>query len=123
MNPLATVAHGSISCHFESLEIHLTNACFATTVRNIFILKTMCSPNINPNNVGDLNYIWDVMNNYTWPESTHKRFTEDVKSLRDSPLPQNIILAGISHEELKEACTGWLTIMESISVEHFLADR
>ena len=121
MSPLTTAAHGGVN--LPSLEIHINNACPATTARNIFILNTLCSPNFHPNNATDLDYIWDVMYNGTWPESTQKRFKQDVKKLRDSPLPQAIIIPAIFHDDLKDLCTGWLKMMESFSVEHVLADR
>ena len=103
--------------------MNVNHSCPATTARNIFILKTICSPNFEPNKATDLNYLWDVMYNATWPESTHKRFEEDVKSLRDSPLPQNIIIPDSFQEELKDLCNGWLAMMESFSVDHVLANR
>ena len=123
MSPLTTVAHSGNAGPFQSLEIHLNTASLVTTARNIFILNMFCSPNIDPNNAADLNYIWEVMYNATWPESTQKRFIQDVKSLQDSPLHHNIIIPANFHEELKDFCTGWLTLMESLSVEHVLADR
>ena len=96
---LSTVAHDG--SHSPSLEIHINNACPATIARNLFILKTILSPNIDPNKAADLSYIWDLMYNAAWPESTQKRFMEDVKNLRDSPLPHNIIISCNFHEELK----------------------
>ena len=119
MSPLTTVALGN----FQTLEIHVVNTCSAADARNIFILKTICSPNINPNNVADLNYIWDLMYNATWPESTHQRFKEDVKNLHDSLPLQNIMIAESFQEELKELSTGWLSTMETFSADHVLADR
>ena len=121
MSPLTTVAHGS--SNLQSLEIHATIACSATTARNLFLVKIMCSHKIDFNNGADLDYLWDVMYNATWPESTYKRFKEDVKNLRDSPLPQNIIVPDGFHKELKDLCTGWLTMMESVTVDHLLVDR
>ena len=123
MGPLTTLAHCNRAGNFQSLKIHLSHSYSAATARNIFILKTICSPNFAPNNEADLNYIWDLMNNATWKESTHKRFTEDVKNLRDSPLPQNIIIPESFHEELRDLCTEWLAMMEDCSVEDVLADR
>ena len=119
---ITSVAHGN-SIDFPRLEIHLNNACPATIARNVFILKILFSPNIDPNKAADLNYIWDLMYNATWPESTQKRFTEDVKSLQESPLPHNIIIPASFHEELESLFTGWLTMMESLSVDQVLADR
>ena len=121
MSPLATVVHSN--SRSQNLEMNLNNSCPATTARNIFILKTICSSNFDPNDEENLNYIWDVMNNSTWPESTYKKFTEDVKSLRDSPLPQKIIIPECFQEQLKDLCTGWLTMMDSFSVEHVLVNR
>ena len=120
MSPLTTVALGNNSGLFQSLDIHITND-FPAIARNIFILKTICD--CDPKNAADLNYIWDLIYNATSSESTHKRFTEDVKNLLKSPLPQNIIIPASFHEELKEICTGWLLTMTSLSVDHVLADR
>ena len=112
MRILTTVALGG-DAHVQGLGIHINNACPATIARNLFLLKTICSTEFDPNNSADLNYIWDVMNNATWPESTHNRFKQDVKGLQDSPLPQNIIIPGSFHKELKEIYSGWLTMMET----------
>ena len=86
---------------------------------------TISSSNFDPSNTSDLNYIFDVINNATWPESTQKRFKQDVENLLlNLPhLPQNITIPESVHEELKDLSTGWLTMMESVSVDHVLADR
>ena len=105
LGPLTSVAQGFSIGHFPRLDIHINNVCPKTTARNIFILKMICSPNFDPNNPADLNYLWNVMNDTSWQESTHKRFMGDVKNLQDSPLPQNIIIPGNFHDELKEICT------------------
>ena len=124
MSPLTTVAYGSVN--FPSLEIHVVNACPAIAARNIFILKTICSPNFELNTAADLNYIWDVIYNATWSELTRKRFTEDVMNLLlNLPhLPQNINVPEERFQnKLKDIFTGWLTMIKSLSVEHVLADR
>ena len=107
-NLFSTVAHGS--GNFQGLEIHSTNSYLATNARNIFILWTICRPHFYPKNAADLGYIWDVIYNATWSDSTKKRFMQDVKKLRDSSLPQNIIIPGNFHEELKDLWTEWLSM-------------
>ena len=121
MSLFTTGAHGGNN--LKILEFHILDVCPATIARNIFILMKICTPNFHLNSSVDLDYLWDVMYNATWPESTQKRFSEDVKNLRDSPLPHNIIIPGSFHDELKSLFTGWLAMTESLSVEHFLADR
>ena len=93
--------------------------------RNILILKIISSPEFDPSTRVDLDYLWHLWYDATWPESTLKRFIEDVKRILDQPLPHNIFLpeSSIYLEKLKAVWKDWLSLVQTTSVEDVLADR
>lgn len=128
-NPLTTLsAGGGIKNqggqYFQNLNIHINDTSLAVIARNILILKIISCPNFDLSNDNDMDYVWDIWYNATFTLSTTKRFTEDVKSLLDNPLPTNIIIPKSSYlEELKTIWIEWLSRIKSTSVAHVLAER
>ena len=71
-----------------------------------------------------MDYVWHLWYDATWPESTLKRFQEDVKDLLNQPLPHNIFIPDSNAlAGLKAVWTEWLAIATTASVEDVLADR
>ena len=122
MSLIATVANGD-AIKFPSLDTHVCNASQATTARNILLLDIICSNNFDPDDAADLDYFWDLVYNATWPESTQIRFTEHIEKLQYYSLVSNISIPKSFYQEMRLIFTGWLTMMESLSVEHVLANR
>ena len=126
-NPLATSAvggklHAGQHCH--NLNLHLNDASLPVIARNVLIMKIISCPKFDPNNDYDMGYVWDIWYNATFSRSTAKRFSEDVTSLMDNPLPTNVIIPKSSYlEELKAIWTDWLSKIKSSSVAHVLAKR
>ena len=121
-NPLLT----AIGCdeYSRDLQIHVNDSNLTIIARNILLLKIICSQNFDPNNEGDINYIFNIWYNATWPDSTLKRFVEDTKSLLNDPLPEGITIPQTAHqEELREIWSLWLTKVGTTSVTDFLCDR
>ena len=121
-NPLTTAAASSPDV---KLNIHINDISMPTIARNILIFKIVFGENFDANNPVDLNYLWDVWYNATWPESTIFRFVDDVKSLMDDPLPANIFIPEIGQTDaLKKIFSMWFTcLIEKTSVEDVLASR
>ena len=121
MSPLTTVAASSSDL---KLSIHINDISLPTIARNILILKIAFDESFNANNPGDLNYLWDVWYNATWPEETLHRFLNDVQSLIDDPLPMNILIPdSIQTDELKMLWKRWISLIDKCSVEDVLASR
>ena len=115
----------SIGCEGNrDLQIHVNDTNLTIIGRNILLLKIILSERFDPNKQGDVNYIFNIWYNATWPESTATRFLEDVKSLLDDPLPEGIIIPESVHqEELKELWSLWLTTIKTKTVPDLLSDR
>ena len=126
-NPLATSAvRGKLHAgqHYQNLNLHLNDASLPVIARNVLIMKIISCPKFDPNNDDDMGYVWDIWYNATFSRSTAKRFSEDVTSLMDNPLPANVIIPKSSYlEELKAIWTDWLSKIKSSSVAHVLAER
>ena len=125
--PLTTAAQFDpiIHHHVKALHIHINHDGLLEIARHILLLKTISSPDFDPQVEVDMDYLWDLWYQATWPDSTLKRFQADVHSLLDEPLPGNILIPNGSHneDELRTVWTGWLSMVHSISVEHVLSDR
>ena len=120
-NPLTTSVGGGIVKHQVDQNIHINDASLSVIARNILILKIISSSQFDPNDDDDMDYVWDIWYNATFTHSTTKRFTEDVRSLLDDPLPTNSIIPKSSYlEELKAIWIEWLSRLESASVDHVL---
>jgi len=123
-NPLTTSVGGGIVKHKVDQHIHINDASLSVIARNILIMKIISCPKFDPNKGDDMDYVWDIWYNATFTHSTTKRFTEDVESLLDSPLPTNITILKSSYlEELKSIWNEWLSKLRSSSVEQLLAER
>ena len=109
MNPLTT-ATGSCK-KIKNLQIHINDGSLPVIARNILVLKIVSSNKFSPENVRDMEYLWDIWYNRSWLDSTLKRFVEDIKSLLDQPLPDEIIISNNSSHlfALKEIWTWWLS--------------
>ena len=121
-NPLTTAIGVNLN---QFLHIHINDINLLIIARNILILKIISSTGFNPDNKFDLDYIWNLWYNATWPKTILKRFIEDVKDLLSQPLPHNIFIpeSSIYLERLKAVWSEWLSTVENISVENLLADR
>ena len=87
MNTLETTASDNKGKH---LHIHLNDVNTkhnAVMARNIVMWKIISAKDFNPNNDGDLAFLWDVWYNAEWMESTKKRFQIVLKDLPDGNLP------------------------------------
>ncbi len=123
-NPLTTSVGGGIVKHQVDQNIHINDASLSVIARNILILKIISSSQFDPNDDDDMDYVWDIWYNATFTHSTTKRFTKDVRSLLDDPLPTNSIIPKSSYlEELKAIWIEWLWRFKSASVGHVLAER
>lgn len=112
------------SQYYKNLDIHINDASLPVIARNILILKIISCPKFDPNDEDDMDYVWDIWYNTIFSRSTTKRFTEDVKSLLDNPLPANSIIPKSSYlEELKNVWVEWISRLKSSSVDHVLAER
>ena len=121
MNPLTTAINSSPA---QKLEIHVNDSSLPIIARNILIVKIISAQHFEPSSERDMDYLWDVWYNATWPETTLKRFIEDVKSLLNGPAPANTFIPEGSHQEaLKKVWSQWLAMIESTTVESVLADR
>ena len=120
MNPLSTAVGAAQDL---KMSIHINDDSLPIIARNILILKIATSQQFIPESEEDMGYVWDLWYNATWPECTCKRFIEDVKSLLDNPLPDNIILESNQLEGLQQVWRRWLTTIETASVDDVLADR
>ena len=122
-SPLTTAI--STSHQNQYLHIHINNHNLIIIARHILILKIISSPEFDPSNAADFDYLWHVWYDATWPETTLKRFLKDVKNLLDQPLPHNIFIPESSStlEALKAVWTQWLSIVMKITVDDVLADR
>ena len=110
--------------HIPNLHIHVNDSSMTIIARNILLTNIISSLDFNPDNEGDMAYIWDIWYNATWPESTLKRFLNDVENLLNEPLPANIIISDSQHlEALQSVWTEWLTFIHSSSIEDILAQR
>ena len=119
-NPLTTAISSSPK---TKLCIHINDANLQVISRNILILKIISSQDFNPVNEDDLSYIWDIWYNATWPESTCKRFLEDVQSLLNNPSSENTVIDNSYQETLRNVWAEWLTVLKTSSVEDVLSDR
>ena len=93
--------------------------------RNILILKIISSPEFDPSTRVDLDYLWHLWYDATWPESTLKRFIKDTKSLLNQPLPHNIFIpeSSIYLERLRAIWAEWLSVVTTKSADDVLSDR
>ena len=109
----------------QFLHIHINDINLAIIARNILILKIASGPEFDPNKEEDVNYLWHLWYDVTWPETTLKRFLKDVKDLLDKPLPYNTFIpeCNIYLEKLKAVWTDWLSFVKNIPIEDVLADR
>ena len=55
-----------------NLHIHVNDSSMTIIARNILLTNIVSSLDFNPDNEGDMAYIWDIWYNATWPESTLK---------------------------------------------------
>lgn len=109
---LATTAE-----HVQKFQIHLNDMNPSIMARNIMILKIITSCDFNPEKDEDLNFLWDVWYNATWPEITQKRFLGVLKDLVNEKLPQNVIIPEGSHlQSVKRIWSGWC---KTVSESHF----
>ena len=111
--------------HNQYLHIHINNSNLLIIARSILILKIISSLDFDPSNAADMGYLWNVWYNATWPETTLKRFMQDIKELLDQPLPHNIFIpeSNIHLEALKAVWTKWLSLVRTTSTEAVLVDR
>ena len=121
-SPLATAIGAKKN---QYLHIHINDNNLVVIARNILILKIMSTPEFNPNKKADLDYLWHLWYDATWPESTLKRFMQDIKDLLDQPLPQSIFIpeSHIHIERLRNLWTEWLSLVQTTSVEQVLSER
>ena len=121
-SPLTTAIGAN---HNQYLHIHINDNSLPIIARNILILKLFSSQDFDPCSVADLDYLWNLWYDATWPESTLKRFMQDIKDLLDQPLPYNIFIpeSSIYLEKLRDMWTKWLSLVQTTSVEDILAER
>ena len=105
------------------LDLHVNDASPAVVARHILLLKIISSPNFDPENKENFGYVWNVWYDATWPESTQIRFTEHIEKLQYYSLVSNISIPKSFYQEMRLIFTGWLTMMESVTVDHLLVDR
>ena len=124
-NALAAAgAKGRGGQYCQKLNLHINDNSLPIIARNVIIVKIISCPKFDANKDDDMGYVWDIWYNTSFPQSTVKRFTEDVRSLIESPLPANIIISKNSDlEALKAIWTEWLSKIESSSVDHVLDER
>ena len=121
MDPLTTAVGAA---HNLNMSIHINDNSLVIIARNILTLKIITSQQFSPESGEDMGYVWDLWYNAAWPESTCKRFKEDVKGLLDNPLPDNIVIPDGSYlEEVKQVWSNWLATIETVTVDDVLADR
>ena len=111
--------------HNQYLHIHINDDKLLIIARNILILKIISSPEFDPSKEADMDYVWHIWYDATWPESTLKRFMQDIKNLLSQPLPQSIFIpeSSIYLEKLKAVWSKWLSVATNFSAEEVLADR
>ena len=121
-NPLTTAIGAK---HNQYLHIHINDNSLLIIARNILIVKIISSPEFNPSKEADMDYVWHLWYDATWPESTLKRFIKDVEEILNQPLPHNAFIpeSHIYLERLKAVWTEWLSVVTMTSVETVLADR
>ena len=118
-NPLATAS----STQNKAVNFHVNNLSPVVIARHILILKIVSDENFFPENEEDLGYLWNLLYDATWPQSTLHRFIEDIKSLLNDPLPGNIAIPEMSIAAVKEIWGDWLSMIKTISVADVLASR
>ena len=111
--------------HNQYLHIHINDGSLLNIARNILLVKIISSPDYDPSKEADMNYIWDLWYNATWPEITLKRFMQDTKDLLNQPLPHNTFVpeSSIYLEKLRAIWAEWLTMVLKIFVKDVLANR
>ena len=121
MNPLTTAVGAP---HNFKLCIHINDNSLPAIARNMLILKVVTSQEFRTEREEDMDYIWNLWYNTTWPESTCQRFIKDVKELLDNPLPDHLGIPESSQlEGLQQVWKQWLINIETVSVDDVLADR
>ena len=109
---LATTAE-----NIQKFQIHLNDMNPSIVARNIVMLKIISARDFNTEKDEDLNFLWDIWYNATWPEITRKRFLGVLKDLMNEKLPQNVIIPEGSHlQSVKKIWSAW---RKSISENHF----
>ena len=103
--------------------LHINDINLLIIARNILILKITSNPDFDPSKEADMDYVWHLWYDATWPESTLKRFMQDVKDLLNQPLPHNIFIpeSSIYLKRLRAVWTEWISIQTT--AEQVLADR
>ena len=109
----------------QYLHIHINDENLVIIAREILIVKIISSPEFDPSKDSDINYVWHLWYDATWPEATLKRFIKDTKDLLNQSLPYNIFIpeSSIHLGRLRDVWTKWLSIVQTISVSEVLADR
>ncbi len=74
------------------LNIHLNDLDKLVLARNILIWKIISAHDFNPENKGDMDFLWDIWYNAEWPKTTKKRFQVVLKDLLHENLPENIFI-------------------------------
>ena len=108
----------------QYLHIHINDNNLLIMARDILILKIVTSLEYDTSKEADVDYVWHLWYDATWPQSTHKRFMKDVQDLLSQPLPHNIFIpeSSIYLERLKVIWTEWLSFA-MISPQAVRADR
>ena len=111
-NVLASVGSRNIN-HDTILDMHLNTNSQLSLARNILVLKVISSPKFNSLNSEDLNYLWDLWYNASWPQSTVVKFLDDVKELIQLNFPEELLFSLNDKEmsELKSTFNGWLSFI------------
>ncbi len=113
------------------MNIHLNHSCPVSLARNVLILKVISATDFNTDCPEDLTYLWDLWYNLEWPKSTLERFIDDVKSLINNELSEDISFAPDSYkfDEMQGILQDWLSsatenrVTESSRRKKILMDR
>lgn len=111
--PLQTAAYRSPT--FKKLEIHLNDNGVnsgATIARNILIAHIIFSPEFNPTNNDDLQYVWDIWYNFQWDTPTTKRFLKDLDLLLTNKFSSSNIRIPNNLNDLKAIWSYWKVNVE-----------
>ena len=102
----------------QQFQIHLNDMNPSSLVRNIMMLKIISAHDFNPRKDEDLNFLWDIWYNATWPETTQKRFLGALKDLINEKFPQNVSIPEVSHlQSVKNVWSVWRKTVSGKPIE------
>ena len=117
-SPLVTAVG---SPHIKILDFHVNDANPAVIARHILLLKVVSDGNFNPENEEDIGYVWNVWYDAAWPQSTLDRFIEDIKSLLNEALPENLTIPDMNQRKaVRGIWIKWLSNAKISAIADFM---